>query len=38
MLIVIVSVVVAGAAARAAWSLHRLWRVLPRSNADFGGI
>jgi len=38
MLIIAVSFVGLAAAARAACWLHRLWRAVPRSNADFGGV
>jgi hypothetical protein len=36
MLIVIVTIAVLGAVARAAWIGYRLWRAIPRRNADFG--
>jgi hypothetical protein len=36
MLIVLITVAVLVAAGRAAWFAHRLWRAIPRSNADFG--
>jgi len=36
MSIVIVCVLALAAAGRAGWALLRLWRALPRSNADFG--
>jgi hypothetical protein len=35
MLIAIVSLALIATAARAAWTLRRLWRALPRSNNDF---
>jgi hypothetical protein len=36
MLIVLLSAFAIAAVGRAAWGLHRLWRTLPRCNADFG--
>jgi len=36
MLIALIAFAALAAAARGAWSLHRLWRTLPRSNRDFG--
>ena len=36
MSIALLAVFALAAAARGAWMLHRLWRVLPRSNRDFG--
>jgi hypothetical protein len=36
MLIALAAFFATAVVARAAWSLHRLWRTLPRSNRDFG--
>jgi hypothetical protein len=36
MLIVVFAGLLLAGAGRAAWTLHRLWRTLPRRNADFG--
>ena len=36
MLFALLSLVVVAAAGRAGWLVARLWRRLPRSNADFG--
>ena len=36
MLIAVLSLAVIAAAGRGAWLLHRLWRAVPRRNADFG--
>lgn len=38
MLFALLSVLVLAAAGRAAWSLHRIWKALPRRNADFGQL
>ena len=36
MSIALLSILLLAAAGRAAWLLHRLWRMVPRRNADFG--
>jgi hypothetical protein len=38
MLLVLIPATLALLAAWAAWSLHRMWQAVPRSNADLGGF
>lgn len=38
MLIVVIPTTLALAAGWGAWSLHRIWRAVPRSNADLGAF
>lgn len=38
MILAIGSIVLLTVLTRGAWALHRLWRAIPRSNADFAGL